>query len=169
MAEPTQLEARIKRLEDLEAIKCLKHKYFRTLDTKQWDEFAECFTEDACTSYSDGQYRFQGIYAIMKFIKRGLARYHFFGLHHGHHPEITLTSDVTAKGIWALHNYMIDTQEHKSILINAFYHDEYVKVNGNWKIKFTSYDRVFEESWLRSDIASLKLDVNMFSGRPAPF
>ncbi len=168
MVDLNQLEARIRRLEDLEAIKSLKYKYFRALDMKQWDEFAECFTEDACTSYSDGQYQFQGIYSIMKFIKRGLARYHFFGLHHGHHPEITFTSDVTAKGVWALYNYMIDTQEDKSLLINAYYQDEYVKSGGTWKIQFTSYHRVFEESWLRRDVPSLKLDMNIFASKTDP-
>jgi len=61
MADLAELEARIRRLEDIEAIRRLKYKYFRCLDSKLWDEFAECFTEDATTSYSDGQYRPQGI------------------------------------------------------------------------------------------------------------
>lgn len=37
MASPAELEARIQALEDLEAIKRLKYKYLRCLDTKQWD------------------------------------------------------------------------------------------------------------------------------------
>ena len=166
MADTAQLEATLRRLEDIEAIKRLKHKYFRALDCKLWDEFAGCFTADATSSYSDGQYTFQGIYAIMKFIKRGLARYHFFGVHHGHHPEIDITGDTTARGTWALFNYMIDTQENRSFLISALYHDEYVRVDGEWKIKHTGYGRVFEESWERGDTPSLTLTANMFASAP---
>ncbi len=168
MADLAELEARIRRLEDIEAIRRLKYKYLRCLDSKLWDEFAECFAEDATTSYSDGQYQPQGVYAIMKFIKRGLARYHFFGMHHGHHPEIEITSDTTARGTWALDNYMIDTQENKGFVTTAFYHDEYVKVNGEWKISSTGYDRVFEESWERGDTPSLNLTANMFASSTEP-
>lgn len=168
MGDLAELEARIRRLEDIEAIKNLKHRYFRTLDKKLWDEFADCFTEDAKTSYHDGKYRPEGKFAIMRFIKRGMARYSFFGLHHGHHPEIELTSDTTASGTWALYNYMIDTQENKGLLIVAFYRDEYVKVDGEWKISFTSYDRVFEESWERGDTPSLDLVTNMFESLTEP-
>lgn len=31
---------------DLEAIKVLKARYFRAMDTKQWDELRSCFTQD---------------------------------------------------------------------------------------------------------------------------
>ena len=156
-------EARGKRLEEIQAIKRLKYKYFRTLDYKQWDEMAECFAEDATTSYHDGEYQQKGIYAIMKFLQRGLAQYHFFGFHQGHNPEIEITSNTTATGIWALHNYMIDTKENRGLLIGAFYYDEYVKANGEWKMKSTGYERIFEESWDRGDTPSLELVASMFA------
>jgi hypothetical protein len=44
----------------------------------------------------------------------------------------------------------------------AFYRDEYVKVNGEWKIKYTGYDRTFEEIWDRGDTPSLRLLQQMF-------
>jgi bile-acid 7alpha-dehydratase len=168
MADLQDIDARIGHLEDIEAIKRLKYKYFRCLDTKALDELAECFIEDVITSYSDGQYSLQGIYAIMKFIKRGLARYDFFGLHHGQHPEIELTGDATARGTWALYNYMINTEKDRCMLIGAFYHDEYVKINGEWKIKSTGYRRIFEEAWDRGDTPSLNLKANMFASLTEP-
>ena len=36
---------------DIEAIKQLKYRYLRTLDLKQWDEFAECFVPEATGDY----------------------------------------------------------------------------------------------------------------------
>ena len=45
-------------LREIEAIKRLKYKYMRCLDQKGWAELAECFTEDATTSYGGGKYAF---------------------------------------------------------------------------------------------------------------
>ena len=41
MSEPTDLDRRLRRLEDLEAIKQLKYRYWRHLDLKEWDELAD--------------------------------------------------------------------------------------------------------------------------------
>lgn len=46
MADLADLERRIKVLEDIEAIKELKSKYWRCIGKKLWDELADCFTED---------------------------------------------------------------------------------------------------------------------------
>ena len=43
----SDLERRIRALEDVEAIKRLKYRYWRHLDLKQWDELAACFAADA--------------------------------------------------------------------------------------------------------------------------
>lgn len=169
MSDASKLEARLKKLEraqavrdDIEAIKRLKYRYFRCLDSKLWDELAQCFTEDATTSYSGGKYTFQGRDAIMKFLSEGLGPT-MISMHHGHQPEIEITGKTTAKGIWALHDYVIVTQSNISLRGASFYHDEYVKVRGQWKIKHTGYDRVFEEMWDRSETKSLKITRSMFA------
>jgi len=147
---------------EIEAIKRLKYKYFRCVDCKLWDELAECLTEDASTSYSGGKYAFQGREKIMGFLKKGLDNTRI-SMHHGHHPEIELTSATTATGIWALEDHVIDLKANTSLWGAAFYHDEYVKVNGEWKIKFTGYDRTFEEMWNRAETPSLRLTQSMFA------
>ena len=157
MADVTALEARIQRLEDIEAIKRLKAKYFRCLDSKLWDELAECFTEDATTNYTDGQYRLQGKDAIMKFLKAGLGRATFFGFHQGHHPEIERVSEATARGVWSSHYYMIDTGAKKTMQCGAFYYDDFAKEKGEWKIKSAGYTRIFEENWDRDETKGLNL------------
>lgn len=158
MAEMSDLEARLRALEEIEAIKRLKHRYLRCLDLKLWDELAECFTPDAVTDYSDGQLHFEGVDAIMAFLKSGLGQQtSIIGIHHCHHPEIELTSETTARGRWALHNYLINKQDRWGMRIGAYYNDEYVKVNGEWKIKYTGYVRIFQEMWSREETPSLKL------------
>ena len=34
-------------LQEIEAIKRLKYRYFRCIDTKAWKELEDCFSEDA--------------------------------------------------------------------------------------------------------------------------
>jgi bile-acid 7alpha-dehydratase len=157
VANIDELEARIQRLEDIEAIKRLKAKYFRCLDSKLWDEMAECFTEDATTDYTDGQYRVQGKEKILRFLKAGVGRASFFGFHHGHHPEIEITSDATARGVWSSEYYMIDNDAKKTMHCGSFYYDDFAKADGEWKIRRTGYSRIFEESWDRDELKGLNL------------
>lgn len=161
MSDMAELEARMKRFEDVEAIKRLKHKYFRCLDQKRWEDLATCFAEDAVSSYHGGQFTFQGRDKIMEFLSKSLTPRRI-GMHQGHHPEIELTSDTTATGIWEAEAYLIDVKANTALHEVTFYQDEYVKVNNEWKIKSTGYTNVFEETWSRADIESLKLTENMF-------
>ena len=45
-AQAPSPEALVQMLWDIEQIKQLKARYFRLLDTKDWDAFAELFTDD---------------------------------------------------------------------------------------------------------------------------
>ena len=38
-------------LDEIEAIKQLKARYFRHMDTRNWDEWRKCFTADITASY----------------------------------------------------------------------------------------------------------------------
>ncbi len=159
MSDLAGLEARIQRLEDLEAIRQLKYRYLRALDTKAWDELAETLAEDATTEYSDGEYRFQGRDAILRFLRATpLAEPDgFVGVHHCTQPEIEITAPGRARAVWALYNYLIHKSAEQGLRLCAFYHDEYVKHAGEWKIQSTGYRRVFEETWSRKDTPSLRL------------
>lgn len=132
-------------LREIEAIKALKYRYMRSIDTKDWELMRACFTPDATTAYSGGRYAFEGIEAIMKFMTESMARGSFLSSHRVHHPEIALTGETTATGTWALEDYVVDTQHELTIHGAAFYRDRYVKVDGEWKIQHTGYERTFEE------------------------
>jgi SnoaL-like domain len=133
------------KLIEIEAIQRLKYRYMRGIDEKRWDLVEGCFVPEATSSYSGGKYAFQGRDAIMKFLTESMARPTFLSSHRIHQPEIELTSDTTASGIWALEDYVIDEQHGLTIHGAAFYRDEYVKREGEWKILHTGYTRTFEQ------------------------
>jgi bile-acid 7alpha-dehydratase len=150
-------------LQEIEAIKRLKYKYFRCLDLKLWDEMRECFTEDATSAYSSGTFSFQGREQILRFLIDAMDRPTVLSAHHGHHPEIEITSPTTAIGVWALADIFIDLQAGVTVRGAAFYRDEYVKVNGQWKIKSTGYERTFEEIENRVDSRGPQITQNRFA------
>jgi len=154
----SELERRIRAIEDTEAIKRLKYRYWRHLDLKQWDELATLFAPDASVAYGEGKYTFEGVDAIMKFLRESLARETgSVTVHHGHHPEIEITGETTAQGTWALYNYMFNAKQKRGVRIGAYYNDEYVKLAGEWKFQRIGYRYLFHEEWSRDDIPSLHL------------
>ena len=129
MPDLEDLTRRIQHLEDIEAIKQVKYRYWRHLDLKQWDELAELFIPEATVCYSSGQYEFNGVEQIMRFLRESLGTERgSVTIHHGHHPEIAITGRTTATGTWALYNYMFNVRENRGIRIGAYYEDRYVKL-----------------------------------------
>ena len=158
MSDVRDLERRIHALEEIEAIKRLKYRYWRHLDLKEWDDLAGCFAPDATVSYGDGQYSFRGVDAIMGFLRESLSKERgSVTIHQGHHPEIELTGPTAAKGTWALYNYMFNEPQNRGIRIGAYYYDDYVKIGGEWKFQHIGYQTLFHEEWRRDELESLVL------------
>ncbi len=154
----SDLASRVAALEDLEAIKQLKYRYWRYLDLKKWDELAPLFAADATVCYSSGTYEFAGRDAIMRFLRESLGRERgSVTIHHGHHPEIVLTGTDSATGTWALYNYMFNVAENRGIRIGAYYEDRLARIAGAWVFQHIGYTSLFHEEWKRDDIPSTTL------------
>jgi uncharacterized protein (TIGR02246 family) len=127
-------------MEDLEAIKQLKARYFRTLDTKDWESYRQVFTDDVVidTTESGGEL-VAGADAFLAYL--GVVLAGATTVHQGHMPEITLTSDTTATGIWALHDIVIWSGGTR---MDGFghYHETYVKGDDGWRIASSKLTRL---------------------------
>lgn len=132
-------------LDDMEAIQQLKYRYFRALDGKDWDLLSTTLTEDASAAYDSGRYSFEGRDAILTFLRDALGSHRVVSMHHGHHPEITLDGADEARGIWYLEDKVVFLDTGLTIQGAAFYHDDYVRRDGLWKIRSTGYERTFEQ------------------------
>jgi predicted GH43/DUF377 family glycosyl hydrolase len=129
----------------IEAICQLKYRYFRLLDTKRFTELGQLLTEDATTSYQSGELSYEGRDAIVAFLDESLGDTDIVTMHNGHHPEIELTGETTATGVWYLEDRVIVRAMDFQIFGTLLYDDRYVKIGDEWKIKHTGYKRIFEE------------------------
>ena len=128
-----------------ELIKRLKYKYVRCLDLKRFDELRSCFVPDATASYGGGAYTYDGLDAIVEFLSTSMGSTAMLTSHKVHHPEIELNGPDAATATWALDDVVLLTDLGLTVRGAAFYEDEYVKVDGEWRIKHTGYKRVYEE------------------------
>lgn len=138
-------------LEEIEAIKQLKYRYLRGVDLKLFDLLASTFAPDAVSAYDGGNRSFEGRDAIVGWLRSAMDN-EVITFHQVHHPEIELTSPTSARGTWYLEDRVInpgsDLPEmpgHSILSGAAYYADEYVKIDGEWKISRTGYERTYVE------------------------
>jgi hypothetical protein len=135
----------LQQLSALEDIRILKHRYFRGIDTADMTLLSTLFTEDVKVDYRGGTYRvrLEGRENMLEFLANS---FHSgaIAMHHGHMPEITLTGDETADGIWYLEDIFINIENQSHTIGSALYRDQYVREDATWRIARTEYDRVFE-------------------------
>ena len=129
------LQARYQRLEDLEAIKQLKARYLNACDRQAPEDVRDCFaTGEVIVDMSYfGYCRNRDEFVDEVFVPRG-CHDHVLDMHHCSNPEIEILSETEARGTWALNYRNINVEEHTLTLLSAVYHDEYRKIDGEWKI-----------------------------------
>ena len=116
---------------DIEAIRNLKARYFRAMDTKDWDTLADCFTEDLLADFREGPGMLaQGRDNYMGQISEILAD--AVTVHHGHMPEIEIIDAENATGIWAMEDLVF--LPGLSIQGWSHYHERYRKEGDTWRI-----------------------------------
>lgn len=144
-----ELRADIQRLMDIEAIKQLKHAYFRCIDTANFRELEELLHDDVTVDFIGGSYEWKlnGKHEYVASVRKAFTR-EAVGHHNGHHPEIQILSESEATGIWYLADDMWVLTHKFHTKGTAMYWDRYVKVDGSWKIRETRYRRIYEMSGL---------------------
>lgn len=131
-----------KALIEIEQIKQLKARYYRLMDSKKWSEWRHCFTDDM------RYYRDQDTNPVASsgdaFVAHVSKRHHrSVTVHHGHMPEIELTGERSAKGIWAMFDYVDCPDEPAPRKGYGHYTEEYEKgTDGKWRIKHMRLTRL---------------------------
>ena len=151
LAEVRELRDRVRRLEDIEALRNLKAEYAAGCDDNyDADRLAALFVEDA-TWESEGMGRHEGREAIREFF-RGISGHFVFALHYGLNPQIEVTGD-TARARWYLFMPCTVGDTGKAMWRAGLDEEEYVKVEGRWMYKSKKsapfFHTTFEEGWAK--------------------
>lgn len=144
-------------------LEALKYRYVRGLDTKDWDLFASCFTDDATAHYGD-RLDFSGRDEIVGYMRETLGP-SMITVHQVHQPELAIEgAGDEATGTWGLMDRVVMT-EYRLLLDGAsFYRDRYRRdSDGTWRISHTSYERLYEQMVSMDDLPSFKLTANRFA------
>jgi hypothetical protein len=125
---------------EIEAIKQLKARYCRFLDTKDWAAWRALFSDDfrSDTSPSGGKV-IVGADEFVAFVRKNLENQPT--VHQVHAPEIELTSPATARGVWALNDVV---RLAPGLNLDGFghYHETYEKTDGQWRITSSTLTRL---------------------------
>jgi len=140
-----ELRADIQRLMDIEAIKQLKHAYFRCIDTANLEELANLLHDEVEVDFRGGTYRWKmsGKQEYLKNVGATFSK-QSIGQHQGHHPEIQILSETEATGIWYLEDNIWVLNHNAHTHGTLLYWDRYVKEHGGWLIRETRYERLYE-------------------------
>ncbi|MDR2857414.1 MAG: nuclear transport factor 2 family protein [Novosphingobium sp.] len=133
---------RLERLEAIEEIRSLKARYFRLMDTKQWDELRGLFAADLKVLTPEGKVHAEGGDAWAAALRRSLT--HAVSCHQGLAGEVGIDDDgpdgePLAHAIWAMQDIITWEDRHpdtgwKSILGRGHYHETYRREGGQWRI-----------------------------------
>jgi hypothetical protein len=154
----------LRRLLILEEIRILQSRYWRYLDTRQWDKLASLFTDDCVFDAPlDDFTPDPGGQAIAKAIEEGLQG--GTSVHQGMHHEIEVLDDTHARGIWALSDYLLyppgathrsESSATATSLVHGYgyYVNDYLCRDGDWLFSHVELPRIHLEvtSHGRSDL-----------------
>ena len=163
MTDLAALEQRIAALEDIEAIKRLKYRYFRASDGKDAETFRDCFAAgEIVIEYGRiGSYRNRD--DLTQVFSDLACQDHIVEMHHAQNPDIELLDENRARGIWSLYYYMINTRDKNAVQLGGVYKDEYIRTDGGWRMACSAFE--VTSTQMLDFAESLRL---LFAGRTAP-
>ena len=139
MLAATDLALRVQALEDIEAIKRLKAKWWFACDTRDLSGMRSCYDEDNFLIDFGFIGEFTDMDAFIGVFKSLACHPTHVDMHHGTAPEIEMSGPDTAKGRWRMRFQLLETEQKQVQLMSGYYEDEYARVNGEWKMRVSKY------------------------------
>jgi len=117
----------------LEAIRQLKARSMRAVDTKDWDTYQSLHAPDH-VSDNEGQQPVRGAAENTRRIRENAERLSLTAIHHVYEPELTLHSPVSASGVWPMEDLLYWKQGSEEHWLHGWghYFETYEKRDGKW-------------------------------------
>lgn len=135
----SSIEARLQALEDREAIRQLKARYFFCCDRKDPAGMRACFVDGPMHIDYGVVGSFDNADALVKIYTEIGCQPHMVEMHHGVNPQIELSGADTARGNWSLHYVLIDTRQNQLTQLGGYYEDEFRRTPSGWRISRTRF------------------------------
>jgi hypothetical protein len=147
------------RLAAIEAIRELKAKYWRGVDTVDGALVRSILAEDCvldcmgcCTDPASGVDHMPQMNIVMRgrdsWQTGNLEHPRLITVHQGHQHEIAVTSPATATGVWAFTDRFFMPPDAPFARLTGYghYHDTYEKTGGVWLLKTMRFSRIWVET-----------------------
>jgi hypothetical protein len=135
------LARRLQRLEDIEALKDLKHRYLQSADRHDLDNVRDCFAPEQAVIEFEGFPRCEGRDNLIAMMAEFGGKPGVYTMHHGHNPRFEFESDDRARGTWSLFYSSIDVPAQTIAEIAGVYHEIYTRRHGRWYIQHSRFER----------------------------
>ena len=136
--------------DDRNALLDLKARYFRFVDTQDWQALGALLTVDATLSPVDDLpgVTFDGAEAIMQGVSNSMRD--VVSVHHGFTPEFAMTGADEASGIWPMedHLWFGPNSAAPGLTLNGYghYHERYQRIDGDWRFRSIELRRLRVET-----------------------
>ncbi|MBS0466534.1 MAG: nuclear transport factor 2 family protein [Proteobacteria bacterium] len=131
------MEQRLARLEAIEAIRQLKHRYLNACDLKDVADIRDCFATGPITIDYGPLGCFQDRDGFIALYQSLACQPRVRDSHHGANPEIELVDADNARGRWSLAYFNLDADTGATRRLGVMYEDAYRRIAGAWKIVYT--------------------------------
>ena len=149
MADHTQLvldlQRRLQRLEDKDAIVSLLHRYCKMADSHQWADYAACFAEDGVVRFDDWN-DVVGRDQIASLIGGGLGR--FQGLQHSlTNIDLAIDGDAATGNCYLWFAATLDTTKpHEHQGFGGPYELSFARTAEGWRIASLKLRKIWSQS-----------------------
>jgi len=148
----------VERLLAIEAIRTLKARYFRCVDTKDWIGLAQVFAAEivfdrgfghAVQDTVSGEWSVappprsvlvHGRGAVLAMVREAIGE--VATVHHGYNAEIHIHNADVATGIWGMSDELRDRSGQLILAGHGHYHDTYCRTDDAWRISASKLTRV---------------------------
>jgi hypothetical protein len=149
----------IERLCAIAAIRQVKARYFRGVDTNDGDLVRSILAEDCvldytgcCTDPATGRDFIPAMNVVLRgrdsWLSDGMARFGIVSVHQGHDADIEITGETTARGIWAMTDRLFFPPGGDFAVMTGYghYRETYERVADTWLLKTTHVTRIRVEA-----------------------